>query len=78
MKKLNFVDIKQSKTIGIAKMDARESKEYVLLGESWVVSRVAKMDAINILRKFIEMSGRVVYDENNCKIKIRKRAHTPV
>ena len=78
MKKLNFVDIKQSKTIGIAKMDARESKEYVLLGESWVVSRVAKMDAINIFRKFIDMSDRVVYDENNFKIKSSKRAHTPV
>ncbi len=31
-----------------------------------------------IFRKFIDMPGRVIYDGNNFKIKIRKRAHTPL
>ncbi len=34
--------------------------------------------APTIFRKFIDMPGRVVYDGNNFKIKIRKRAHTPL
>ena len=34
--------------------------------------------APTIFRKFIDMPGRVVYDGSNFKIKIRKRAHTPV
>ncbi len=31
-----------------------------------------------VFRKFIDMPGRVIYDGNNFKIKIRKRAHTPL
>ena len=34
--------------------------------------------APQLFRKFIDMPGRVIYDENNFQIKIRKRAHTPV
>ena len=40
--------------------------------------RFEKNLAQTISRKFIDMPGRVVYDGNNFKIKIRKRAHTPV
>ena len=39
---------KVSKTIGIAKMDARKSREYNLSGEYWLVPTVAKMDAVKI------------------------------
>lgn len=34
--------------------------------------------APQIFRKFVDMPGQVVYDGLNFKIKIRKRAHTPV
>ncbi len=34
--------------------------------------------AQTISRKFVDMPGRVIYDGNNFKVKIRKRAHTPV
>ncbi len=34
--------------------------------------------APQLFRKFIDMPGRVIYDENNFQIKIRKRAHTPI
>ncbi len=34
--------------------------------------------APQLFRKFIDMSGRVVYDGNKFQIKIRKRAHTPI
>ncbi len=40
--------------------------------------RFEKNLAQTISRKFIDMPGRVIYDGNNFKIKIRKRAHTPV
>jgi len=39
---------KVSKTIGIAKMDARKSREYSLSGQYWLVPAVAKMDAVKI------------------------------
>ncbi len=39
---------KLSKTIGIAKMDARKHREYNLSGEYWLVPTVAKMDAVKI------------------------------
>lgn len=34
--------------------------------------------APQIFRKFVDMPGQVIYDGMNFKIKIRKRAHTPV
>jgi len=34
--------------------------------------------APQLFRKFIDMSGKVVYDGNKFHIKIRKRAHTPI
>jgi len=40
--------------------------------------RFENNNAPTIFRKFIDMPGRVVYDGNNFKIKIRKRAHTPL
>jgi len=39
---------KVSKTIGIAKMDARKPREYSLSGQYWLVPTVAKMDAVKI------------------------------
>ncbi|MFH2059662.1 MAG: hypothetical protein ABIJ59_12265 [Pseudomonadota bacterium] len=39
---------KASKTIGIAKMDARKKSEYSLSGQYWLVPAVAKMDAVKI------------------------------
>jgi hypothetical protein len=39
---------KVSKTIGIAQMDARKSREYSLSGQYWLVPAVAKMDAVKI------------------------------
>ena len=40
--------LKASKTIGIAKMDARKPREYNLSGQYWLVPTVAKMDAVKI------------------------------
>ncbi|OEU62440.1 MAG: hypothetical protein BBJ57_05420 [Desulfobacterales bacterium PC51MH44] len=39
---------KPSKTIGIAKMDARKSSLQSLSGQYWLVPTVAKMDAVKI------------------------------
>ena len=39
---------KASKTIGIAKMDARKPKGFNLSGQYWLVPAVAKMDAVKI------------------------------
>ena len=39
---------KLSKTIGIAKMDARKPSRYNLSGQYWLVPAVAKMDAVKI------------------------------
>jgi len=39
---------KLSKTIGIAKMDARKPRGYKLSGQYWLVPAVAKMDAVKI------------------------------
>jgi transposase len=40
--------------------------------------RFEKALAPQLFRKFIDMPGRVIYDENKFQIKIRKRAHTPI
>ena len=40
--------------------------------------RFEKCTASTISRKFVNMSGKVIYDGENFQIKIRKRAHTPV
>ncbi len=39
---------KESKTIGIAKMDARKLREFNLSGQYWLVPAIAKMDAVKI------------------------------
>jgi hypothetical protein len=39
---------KTSKTIGIAKMDARKHRKNNLSGQYWLVPAVAKMDAVKI------------------------------
>jgi hypothetical protein len=40
--------------------------------------RFEKHLAPSIFKKFVNMPGKVVYDGENFKIKIRKRAHTPI
>ena len=40
--------------------------------------RFENASASQLFRKFIDMPGRVIYDGKNFKIKIRKRAHTPI
>ncbi len=40
--------------------------------------RFEKALAPQLFRKFVDMPGRVVYDNNKFQIKIRKRAHTPI
>ena len=46
-----------SKTIGIAKMDARRPREYSLSGQYWLVPTVAKMDAVKIFITSVPVSS---------------------